>query len=170
MYACACVCMHACAAQVLCGLQHLHSRGIVHRDLKPANILFDTAGAVRVADFGIAKQLEPPPGQPPEQPPSDEPGQSAALAMARSFVGTASYMAPERMSGAAYSFGADVWAVGVVAVECAQGSHPSRTPGEGEIDGEIEPPLLGFFQLLALADGEPAARCNALQHPAQPLA
>ena len=44
--------------QVLLGLEHLHSKGVVHRDLKPANILIDTAGGVRVSDFGISKQLE----------------------------------------------------------------------------------------------------------------
>jgi mitogen-activated protein kinase kinase 1 len=97
--------------QILCGLQHLHSQGVVHRDLKPANILFDTAGMVCVADFGIAKQLEL---------------ELTTDAMARSFVGTAAYMAPERITGCEYSFGADVWAVGVVAVECALGHHPSR--------------------------------------------
>jgi|EP00908_Phaeocystis_cordata_P014739 serine/threonine protein kinase len=92
--------------QVLCGLRYLHAQGVVHRDLKPANILFDTSGTVRVADFGIAKQLE------------------QTMAMAQSFVGTAAYMAPERVSGDDYSFASDVWSVGVVAVECAQGSHP----------------------------------------------
>ena len=64
-----------------------------------------------VADFGIAKQLEL---------------ELTTDAMARSFCGTAAYMAPERITGCEYSFGADVWAVGVVAVECAQGHHPSR--------------------------------------------
>ena len=43
-------------------------------------------------------------------------------------VGTAAYMAPERITGCEYSFGADVWAVGVVAVECAQVSSPSPSP------------------------------------------
>ena len=103
--------------QVLCGLQHLHLQGVVHRDLKPANILFDTAGTVCVADFGIAKQLVL---------------ERTTDAMARSFVGTAAYMAPERITGCEYSFGADVWAVGVVAVECALGHHPSRAAQEPE--------------------------------------
>lgn len=90
--------------QVLLGLAHLHSKGIVHRDVKPANILIDTGGAVRVSDFGISKQLE----------------QTFAV----SFVGTAAYMAPERIHGHDYSMASDVWAIGMIAMECAQGQHP----------------------------------------------
>tara|TARA_B110001452_G_scaffold233848_1_gene211834 strand:+ start:84 stop:1304 length:1221 start_codon:yes stop_codon:yes gene_type:complete len=109
--------------QVLCGLQYLHAQGVVHRDLKPANILFDTAGAVRVADFGIAKQLE------------------QTMAMAQSFVGTAAYMAPERMKGDDYSFASDLWAIGVIALECAQGCHPL--------------PATQYELLMALSEGPP---------------
>ena len=94
--------------QVLCGLRYLHANGVVHRDLKPANILFDTAGAVRVTDFGISKQLE------------------QTFGMARSFVGTAAYMAPERIAGDDYGTAADIWAVGIVLCECAQGAHPYK--------------------------------------------
>ncbi|CAI9545004.1 unnamed protein product, partial [Staurois parvus] len=41
-------------AEILCGLQHLHSLQIVHRDLKPENILLDNAGHVKIADFGLS--------------------------------------------------------------------------------------------------------------------
>ena len=118
--------------QVLCGLRYLHANGVVHRDLKPANILFDTDGGaprkcgramrrnslshrasttvagVRVTDFGISKQLE------------------QTFGMARSFVGTAAYMAPERIAGDDYGTAADIWAVGIVLCECAQGAHPYK--------------------------------------------
>lgn len=96
------------ALQMACGLGYLHSKGIVHRDLKPANILIDTAGGVRLTDFGISKQLE------------------ATLGMARSFVGTAAYMAPERIKGNDYSTASDMWGLGMVLVEIAQGTHPYR--------------------------------------------
>jgi serine/threonine protein kinase len=92
--------------QVLAGLAYLHGRDVVHRDLKPANVLLDTRGGVRVSDFGISKQLE------------------ATLGMAQSFVGTTSYMAPERLRGDDYSTASDVWGVGMVAYECALGEHP----------------------------------------------
>jgi len=55
-----------------------------------------------VADFGISKQLE------------------QTFGVAKSFVGTATYMAPERVRGAEYSTSSDVWSLGMIALECAQ--------------------------------------------------
>ena len=42
------------AAEVILGLEHMHSRYIVYRDLKPANILLDEHGHVRISDLGLA--------------------------------------------------------------------------------------------------------------------
>ena len=67
-----------------------------------------TFAGVRVTDFGISKQLE------------------QTFGMARSFVGTAAYMAPERIAGDDYGTAADIWAVGIVLCECAQGAHPYK--------------------------------------------
>ncbi len=100
--------LRSVVTQVTCGLQHLHARRLVHRDLKPANILIDSTGAAAVADFGMSKELEETRG------------------MARSFVGTAAYMAPERIQGADHSAPSDVWSLGIICVECAQGYHPYR--------------------------------------------
>ena len=61
-----------------------------------------------MTDFGISKQLE------------------QTFGMARSFVGTAAYMAPERIAGDDYGTAADIWAVGIVLCECAQGAHPYK--------------------------------------------
>ena len=96
------------AVQVLAGLEYLHSHNMVHRDLKPANILVESSGGVQLADFGISKQLE------------------TTCGMARSFVGTAAYMAPERVQGAEYGPPSDLWSLGVVLVECSQGRHPYK--------------------------------------------
>ena len=49
---------------LLAGLAHAESKGIVHRDLKPENVLVTSSGGVKIADFGIAKALEPEPGAP----------------------------------------------------------------------------------------------------------
>lgn len=42
---------------IVCGLHYLHCRGIVFRDIKPANILIDEYGQLKLADFGLARNL-----------------------------------------------------------------------------------------------------------------
>ncbi|XP_041419691.1 protein kinase C delta type-like [Xenopus laevis] len=44
------------AAEMVCGLQFLHSEGIIHRDFKPENILFSNKGHIKIADFGLAAE------------------------------------------------------------------------------------------------------------------
>merc|ERR1719282_1155433 len=67
-------------AQVTRGLHHLQLRRILHRDVKPENILHNNAGQVKLTDFGISKDLD------------------STVGVAATFVGTASYMSPERGS------------------------------------------------------------------------
>ena len=45
-------------------VQYAHDRGVIHRDLKPSNILVKEDGALRLLDFGIAKQLDTEGGRP----------------------------------------------------------------------------------------------------------
>lgn len=45
------------AAEVVCGLEHLHQQGIVYRDCKPENILLDDHGHVRISDLGLAVEI-----------------------------------------------------------------------------------------------------------------
>jgi serine/threonine protein kinase len=93
------------ALQVLAALQAAHDAGIVHRDVKPSNILLTDRGDAKVADFGIAKSLD------------DDHTTGAVL-------GTATYMAPERIAGAPANPASDLYSLGVVLYEAVSGANP----------------------------------------------
>lgn len=98
----------AIAFQSVQGLIYLHrEKRAVHRDLKPANILLDSAGFVKLSDFGITKELG-----------------SGTHAQAGTHVGTLAYMSPERVRGEAYDFASDVWSWGLIALEGQLGYYP----------------------------------------------
>lgn len=94
------------SAQVTKGLAYLHSKHILHRDIKPENILHSQTGRVKLTDFGIAKDLD------------------ATLAVAGTFVGTVTYMSPERCLGNDYTFISDIWSLGMVMYELSTGKYP----------------------------------------------
>jgi tetratricopeptide (TPR) repeat protein len=94
-------------------LRHAHRAGVVHRDLKPGNILL-VGDHAYLLDFGIAKLLEPEPG---EEPPTE----SGAA------IGTPAYMAPEqRVGDPGLDHRADLYTWGVVAYECLTGRLPDN--------------------------------------------
>ncbi|XP_066276859.1 G protein-coupled receptor kinase 5-like isoform X2 [Branchiostoma lanceolatum] len=95
------------AAEVLCGLQHLHQERIVYRDLKPENILLDDHGHVRISDLGLAVEI--PEGE-----------------MIRGRVGTVGYMAPEVVKNEKYMFSPDWWGLGCLIYEMIEGKAPFR--------------------------------------------
>lgn len=120
------------ALQVCDALRYAHEQGVVHRDIKPENILRDRRGRVKIADFGLAKLLEPPSGV-------------ASLTASRHVMGTPHYMAPEQMEGAKpVDHRADVYSVGVLLYEMLTGQVPfgryelpSETLGTDEALDEI---------------------------------
>jgi serine/threonine-protein kinase len=90
------------------GLAHAHRMGVIHRDVKPGNILRSDDGAVKLADFGIAKAV----------------GQTSQITQAGSVLGTAAYLAPEQASGADVGPAADQYGLGVVTYQLLAGRLP----------------------------------------------
>ena len=93
--------------EVLAALAASHAAGILHRDVKPGNVLLTADGAVKVADFGIAKSTE-----------------ALDLTSTGTIVGTAAYLAPERLAGQPATAQADLYAVGVLLYEALSGQKP----------------------------------------------
>ncbi|MDX6719638.1 MAG: eukaryotic-like serine/threonine-protein kinase [Solirubrobacteraceae bacterium] len=91
------------------GLAHAHRMGVVHRDVKPGNILRSDDGAVKLADFGIAKAMA---------------GGTSQITQAGSVLGTAAYLAPEQASGAQVGPSADLYGLGVVTYQLLAGRLP----------------------------------------------
>ncbi|MDT7785552.1 MAG: eukaryotic-like serine/threonine-protein kinase, partial [Pseudonocardiales bacterium] len=83
-----------------------HTAGIVHRDIKPANVLMGRDGRVRLTDFGIARLVD-----------------AARVTSTGMMVGTASYLAPEQVAGEPVGPAADVYALGLVLLECLTGQR-----------------------------------------------
>jgi eukaryotic-like serine/threonine-protein kinase len=97
------------ATQLLHALSYAHRRGIIHRDIKPSNILLTSEGAVKVADFGIARILEE------DDVTVGEPGE---------IIGSARYMSPEQLRGEDATPRSDVYSVGVLLYHCLTGRPP----------------------------------------------
>lgn len=93
-------------AEILLGLEYIHSKGIVYRDLKPENVLLDIDGHIKLADFGLSKHL------------------SSISDLTNSFCGSPEYMSPEMLIGQGHGFAVDYYSLGAILFEMLTGLPP----------------------------------------------
>jgi eukaryotic-like serine/threonine-protein kinase len=119
-------------AAVADALAYVHGRGVVHRDVKPGNVLFTDAEdytRVKISDFGIARLAD-----------------SARLTGDGLIVGSARYLSPEQARGEDVGPPADIYALGLVLLECLTGAP--AFPGAG-----IEPVVARLHRNPQIPDG-----------------
>ncbi len=95
------------AMQVAPALRHVHDHGIIHRDIKPSNLILNTAGVIKVTDFGIAKVFA-----------------SNHLTATGGIVGTAEFLSPEQAAGKVVGKRSDLYCLGCVLYMLLTGRTP----------------------------------------------
>ncbi|XP_052794882.1 cyclin-dependent kinase-like 5 isoform X3 [Mya arenaria] len=120
----------------LCKAIHwCHSNDIIHRDIKPENLLISSSGLLKLCDFGFARTIS-----------------GGVNGMYTDYVATRWYRSPELLLGAPYGKAVDIWSIGCILGELADGQP--LFPGESEIDqlyviqkivGQLPPDQMNMF-------------------------
>ncbi len=131
-------------AAVAGALDHAHAHGVVHRDVKPANVLLGANGIVKLADLGIATAAE-----------------RTSITQSGAVLGTAAYMAPERLDGHSGDPPVDIYALAAVAFEMLSGQKVVTGKTALEVARRVvtQPPA----DLAAVSPGTPPAAAEALK-------
>jgi len=133
---------------VCAAVQHAHSHAVIHRDLKPSNILVARDGAVKLLDFGIAKQLAD----------LDAPVDQTRTGLR---LMTPAYAAPEQIRGEPVGIRSDVYSLGVILYELLVGRTPfelsGKTPAEAASTVAAREPERPSLAAQRTGDGDAAA-------------
>jgi eukaryotic-like serine/threonine-protein kinase len=98
------------------GLDYAHRNGVVHRDVKPGNLLVSDTGAIKLADFGIARATD-----------------QSSITQVGSVLGTAAYLSPEQARGEEAGPRADIYSLGVVTYQLLSGRLPYEATSLSEL-------------------------------------
>ncbi|MEU7529936.1 serine/threonine-protein kinase [Saccharothrix sp. NPDC042600] len=128
-------------AAIADALAHVHAHGVIHRDLKPSNILLDADREPLLADFGLALTSG-----------------ADRVTLSQQVVGTAPYLAPEQVRGGAIGPAVDVYALGLVLLECLSGrteydgggveAAVARLHRPPHVPSHLPPELVRLFSLM----------------------
>lgn len=143
----------AVLAQVADALAYAHDQGVIHRDVKPGNVLVDDDGNAWLGDFGISRVI----------------GEAVRHTETGKLIGTAAYLAPEQVRGAELTAAADVYSLGLVALELITGvlnyPGPPVEAALARLSTQPDVPAYlpkGWSDLLrTMTAPEPQARCSA---------
>lgn len=102
--------------QALQGLEHAHGKQVIHRDIKPGNLMLNSAGLVKITDFGIARVLG-----------------TKRMTQTGTLIGTLEYISPEQVKGGEPDERSDIYALGVMFYEMVTGRVPFSSTSEFEI-------------------------------------
>ncbi len=126
------------------GLRAIHAAEVIHRDIKPDNLLLDGKGAVKITDFGVAKDLRE---------------NAEVLTEMGNTVGTSGYWAPEHVRGRP-TFQSDVFSFGITLYEMVKGRRPAQQ--QVHLPGVSMPVTTGMV-LAESWDGVPADLADLLR-------